>query len=183
MGLLLAAVRLLHWLTDDHNPSTSDEYIRNFHDPSHPLDLRPVLGRMVASVATLGSGGALGFEGPSIYVGAAIGTGLQARFRRLFVLTDVKVLMVAGAAAGVSAIFKTPATGAIFAVAGPVRDHGEAHAPPGPGRFGDGLPGLRGDLRDRAPLPGRRVTAVLYVSSPVPRSACSPGWVPGGLPG
>lgn len=121
VGLLLAAFAL-HWLTDDHNPSTSDEYIRNFHDPSHPLDLRPVLGRMVASVATLGSGGALGFEGPSIYVGAAIGTGLQARFRRLFALTDVKVLMVAGAAAGVSAIFKTPATGAIFAMEVPFRD-------------------------------------------------------------
>jgi hypothetical protein len=57
----------------------------------------------VASVATLGAGGALGFEGPSIYIGSVIGTGLQTRFRRLFLLTDVKVLMVAGAAAGVAA--------------------------------------------------------------------------------
>lgn len=121
VGLLLAAVAL-HWLASDHSPSTSDEYIRNFHDASHPLDLRPVLGRVVASIATLGSGGALGFEGPSIYMGAAVGTGLQARFRRLFALTDVKVLMVAGAAAGVSAIFKTPATGAIFAMEVPFRD-------------------------------------------------------------
>jgi CIC family chloride channel protein len=121
LGLLLAALAL-HWLASDHSPSTSDEYIRNFHDPSLPLDLRPVLGRVVASIATLGSGGALGFEGPSIYIGSAIGTGLQARFRRLFALTDVKVLMVAGAAAGVSAIFKTPATGAIFALEVPFRD-------------------------------------------------------------
>lgn len=121
LGLVLAACAL-HWLAADSSPSTSDEYIRNFHDPSHPLDLRPVLGRIVASVATLGSGGALGFEGPSIYLGSSIGTALQSRVRRSFALTDTKVLMVAGAAAGVAAIFKTPATGAIFALEVPFRD-------------------------------------------------------------
>jgi CIC family chloride channel protein len=121
VGLVLASLAL-RWLAGGASPATSDEYIQNFHDRSHALDLRPVLGRVVASVATLGSGGALGFEGPSMYLGSTIGTGLQARFRRLFTLTDTKVLMVAGAAAGVAAIFKTPATGAIFALEVPFRD-------------------------------------------------------------
>ena len=119
---LVAAALALRWLAHDATPSTSDEYIRNFHDKAHPLDLRPSIGRIIASIATLGAGGALGFEGPSIYIGSVIGTGLQTRFRRLFLLTDVKVLMVAGAAAGVAAIFKTPATGAIFALEVPFRD-------------------------------------------------------------
>jgi len=121
VGLVIAAVAL-RWLAAGASPSTSDEYIRNFHDKGDPLDLRPAIGRIVASIATLGTGGALGFEGPSIYIGSVIGTGLQTRFRRLFLLTDVKVLMVAGAAAGVAAIFKTPATGAIFALEVPFRD-------------------------------------------------------------
>jgi CIC family chloride channel protein len=119
---LVVAWSALRWLAAGGGPSTSDEYISNFHDPSRPLDLRPVPGRVAASVATLGSGGALGFEGPSIYIGSAIGTALHARFRRLITLTDAKALMVAGAAAGVAAIFKTPATGAIFALEVPFRD-------------------------------------------------------------
>ena len=121
IGLILAALAL-RWLAAGASPSTSDEYIKNFHDRAHSLDLRPAAGRIVASIVTLGAGGALGFEGPSIYLGSVIGTSLQARFRRLFTLTDTKVLMVAGAAAGVAAIFKTPATGAIFAMEVPFHD-------------------------------------------------------------
>ena len=120
-GLALAALAL-RWMADGATPATSDEYIRNFHDPDRSLDLHPVLGRIVAAAATLGFGGTMGFEGPSIYMGAAIGTGLQRRFRRWFDPVDMKVLMVAGAAAGVAAIFKAPATGAIFAIEVPYQD-------------------------------------------------------------
>jgi CIC family chloride channel protein len=121
VGLALAAASL-RWLAGRASPSTSDEYIRSFHEPGRRLDLRPVMGRVVASAATLGFGGAMGFEGPSMYMGAAIGTAVQARFRRWFDAVDLKVLMVAGAAAGVAAIFKTPATGAIFAIEVPYQD-------------------------------------------------------------
>jgi CIC family chloride channel protein len=121
LGLVLAALAL-RFVAGGATPATSDEYVRNFHEPDRRLDLRAVPGRILASVATLGSGGALGFEGPSIYLGAAIGTGLQHRFRRLFSRVDTKLLMVAGAAAGVAAIFKTPATGAVFALEVPFQD-------------------------------------------------------------
>ncbi len=120
-GLILTALAL-RFLARRASPALADEYIHNFHQPGVRLDLRPVLGRVVASMATLGLGGAMGFEGPSLYMGAAAGTGLQARFRRLFDPIDAKVLMVAGAAAGVAAIFKTPATGAIFAIEVPFQD-------------------------------------------------------------
>lgn len=121
VGLALAAVAL-RYLAGGASPATSDEYIRNFHDRAHPLDLRPVLGRVLAGVATLGLGGAMGFEGPSMYIGASIGSGLQRRWRRYFSEEDAKLLMVAGAAAGVAAIFKSPATGAIFALESPYQD-------------------------------------------------------------
>src|SRR5205809_6343584 len=53
LGLILAALAL-RFLAGGATPSTSDEYIRNFHDREHRLEERPVLGRIVASVATLG---------------------------------------------------------------------------------------------------------------------------------
>ena len=121
VGLTLAAISL-RWVARGASPATSDEYIHNFHEPSRRLDLQPVAGRVLAAAATLGMGGAMGFEGPSMYMGAAIGTALQTRFRRWFDAVDMKVLMVAGAAAGVAAIFKTPATGAIFAIEVPFQD-------------------------------------------------------------
>ena len=45
------------------------------------LGVRDMLHRMVAAVATLGSGCAMGLEGPSIYMGATIGSALQRRWR------------------------------------------------------------------------------------------------------
>jgi CIC family chloride channel protein len=120
-GLLVAAAAL-RWLAGRATPATADEYIRNFHDPLHRLDLRPVPGRIVAALATLGLGGALGYEGPSMYAGAAIGSGLQRRLTRYFGPDDAKVLMVAGAAAGVAAIFKAPVTGLVFALEVPYQE-------------------------------------------------------------
>jgi chloride channel protein, CIC family len=121
VGLSLAALAL-RVLAAGASPSTADEYIKNFHQPGVALDERPVPGRVVASVATLGFGGAMGYEGPSIYLGAALGAGLQRRFARLFSCDDAKVLLVAGAAAGVAAIFKAPATGLVFALEVPYQE-------------------------------------------------------------
>lgn len=120
-GLIIAAL-CLRAVAGGASSSTSDEYIRTFHDQSiERLDGRPVLGRILASIATIGYGGALGLEGPSIYAGAAVGSSVQRRFARFFSREDAKLLLVAGAAAGVSAIFKAPATGALFAIEVPYR--------------------------------------------------------------
>jgi len=122
-GIGLAGAALaLRTLARSRSPEMTDEYIRNFHDRHHRLDRRPVLGRLVASALTLGSGGTLGFEGPSIYAGAAVGAALQARLSRYFTREEAKTLMVAGAAAGLAAIFKAPATGAAFAIEVPYQD-------------------------------------------------------------
>jgi CIC family chloride channel protein len=103
------------------SPSTSDEYIRAFHD-SGPMPLRAVPFRIAATIATLGSGAPLGYEGPALYGGAGIGTAIQRRLRHLFGPEDAKVLLVAGAAAGVAAIFKAPVTGLVFALEVPYQE-------------------------------------------------------------
>lgn len=103
------------------SPATADEYLASFHDERHGLGVRAWIGRLVAAVATLGFGGPMGLEGPSLYSGATIGAQIQGRLRRPFRNADRRVLMVAGAAAGVAAIFKAPATGAVFALEVPYR--------------------------------------------------------------
>jgi len=118
---LLVAYAARRFIGGGVSPATSDEYLNAFHDPSRRLGLRALAGRMVAAIATLGSGAPMGLEGPSLYAGAAIGATVQRRFRRAFDNADRRVLMVAGAAAGVSAIFKAPATGAVFALEVPYR--------------------------------------------------------------
>jgi len=120
VGLAVAAV-ILRTVGHGTGSATTDAYIKAFHDPERRLELRPVPARLLASAATLGSGGAMGFEGPSMYMGAAIGTWLQNRWSRAFSREDNKLLMVCGAAAGVAAIFKAPATGMVFALEVPYR--------------------------------------------------------------
>ena len=120
-GLALGAASL-RWLARRASPASADAYLQSFHDADHPIRLHDVPGKMVAALTTLGFGGAMGLEGPSLYLGASIGTFLQQRFRRWFGTPDRRVLLVAGAAAGVAAIFKAPATGAVFALEVPYQD-------------------------------------------------------------
>lgn len=121
VGLMLSAI-LLKTLGNGASSATSDEYLRAFHDPEYPLRPRAFVGRMAASITTLGSGGAMGLEGPSMYGGSALGAMIQRRLPSAFRGVDHRTLLVAGAAAGVAAIFKAPATGAIFALEVPFRD-------------------------------------------------------------
>lgn len=120
-GLVLTAA-ILRWVADGASSATSDEYIRVFHDRGARLELRPLPGRLLAGITTMGFGGALGLEGPAAYTGATLGDVTQHRFHTVFRREDAKVLLTAGAAAGVSAIFKTPATGVVFALEAPYLD-------------------------------------------------------------
>ncbi len=120
-GLITAAL-ILQFVGGGASSATSDEYLRAFHDPAYILKPRHLVARTMAAVATLGSGGALGLEGPSLYGGSSFGAMIQQRLPRPFRGSDHRTLLVAGAAAGVAAIFKAPATGAIFALEVPYRD-------------------------------------------------------------
>jgi CIC family chloride channel protein len=121
LGLLVAAA-CLRAGGPGTSPATSDEYIRAFHETSGSMPFRLVPYRLLAAVATLGSGGPLGYEGPALYAGAGIGAAIQRRLRRFFTPEDAKVLLVAGAAAGVAAIFKAPVTGLVFALEVPYQE-------------------------------------------------------------
>lgn len=119
---LAASALILQTVGAGASPATSDEYLRAFHDAEYPLRWRAFVARIAAAVTTLGSGGAMGLEGPSMYGGSALGAMIQRRLPASFRGADYRTLLVAGAAAGVAAIFKAPATGAIFALEVPFRD-------------------------------------------------------------
>tara|TARA_B100000586_G_scaffold38743_1_gene24876 strand:- start:124 stop:1872 length:1749 start_codon:yes stop_codon:yes gene_type:complete len=121
IGLVLTAL-LLHWIGRPTNPATSDEFIRVYHERSPRLPLRDLPAKLLAGVATIGFGGALGLEGPSIYAGSTAGLAVHERFRRWLRREDVRILLTAGAAAGIAAVFKAPATGVLFALEAPYRD-------------------------------------------------------------
>ena len=78
------------------------------------IPYRPALARTAASAVTLGSGGAAGSEGPVAVLGATVGSVLGRMFRSDPART--KVLVAAGAAAGISAAFNAPLAGAFFAL-------------------------------------------------------------------
>jgi chloride channel protein, CIC family len=78
------------------------------------LPARPALARTASSAVTLGSGGAAGSEGPVAVLGAAFASFLGTIFR--FDPARTKVLVAAGAAAGISAAFNAPLAGAFFAL-------------------------------------------------------------------
>ena len=120
---LWAAVLVLRWayVGQQLPSSTSEEYIRSYHDRNHPMKLRHLPFRLAAGILTVGSGGAVGLEGPSIYAGSTTGIAMQRAAQRLFRNREGYALLVAGAAAGVSAIFQAPATGVLFALEAPYR--------------------------------------------------------------
>ena len=119
---LTAASFALWWIGRGASPATADEYLLAFHDADHRLGLRDFAARTLAGIATLASGAPMGLEGPSLYLGASVGDILQQRLPRIFSPSARRLLLVAGAAAGVAAIFRAPATGAVFALEVPYQD-------------------------------------------------------------
>lgn len=120
-GLALAAL-ILKIVGGGISPATSDEYLTAYHAKHPSLPARSLVARMTAGAATIGLGGALGLEGPSIYAGSTVGLGLYRRLDRWLGRDAAKMLITAGAAAGVAAVFQAPATGVLFALEAPYRD-------------------------------------------------------------
>ncbi|MFW2381087.1 MAG: chloride channel protein [Acidimicrobiales bacterium] len=119
-----AAILRFFWRTDS---ATSDMYVQAYHGNAE-FESRRFLPKLAAAIATVGSGGALGLEGPSIYAGSSVGQAVGRRRLPFLGTRSPRVLMAAGAAAGVAAVFKAPATGVLFALEAPYRRDVARHA-------------------------------------------------------
>ncbi|MDR1962546.1 MAG: chloride channel protein [Planctomycetaceae bacterium] len=92
----------------------TDCMIRSFHFRNGILRNRLPIVKTLASFLTLGSGGSAGWEGPTTLLGAGV-AGSLAQSLRLNV-HDRRILLLAGAAGGIGAIFQIPIGGALYAV-------------------------------------------------------------------
>lgn len=125
-GLVLAFAvtgAIMQFMTPDPDEHSTEEIIRSYHEHQGDIDMRPFLPKLLAAITTVGFGGSAALEGPSIYGGGAIGSWLWTKLRRFHLDDrDRRIMLICGAAAGMSAVFRAPLTGIVFALEMPYRD-------------------------------------------------------------
>lgn len=114
---------IMQYMTSDPDEHSTEEVIRSYHEHQGDIDMRPFLPKLIAAITTVAFGGSAALEGPSIYGGAAIGSWLWGKLKRLRLDgRDRRIMLICGAAAGMSAVFRAPLTGIVFALEMPYRD-------------------------------------------------------------
>jgi CIC family chloride channel protein len=120
------ACGLLTWLAPETRGGGGDAMIDAFHHNAGVIRGRVIWLKALASLCTLSSGGAGGREGPTMQIGGALGSAVG---RALHVSArERRILLVAGVAAGISAVFRTPLGAALLAVEVLYRDGFESDA-------------------------------------------------------
>ncbi|MGL6197137.1 MAG: chloride channel protein, partial [Thermoguttaceae bacterium] len=105
---------IVYTFTPEMVGESGDYLIRTFHKRNGIMRLRVVPVTGISSIATIGTGGSAGLDAPS----ALIGAGTAAMLNR-YIKVDAKdrrILLLAGIAGGISAIFNSPLGGAFYAV-------------------------------------------------------------------
>ncbi len=110
-GFFAGALAL--WLAPEATGHGTDSVIRAFHRNKGEIRARVPLVKGICSALTIGSGGSAGKEGPIAQIGAGFGSTLATLLR--LSVRDRRILMLAGVAGGIGAIFKAPLGGALFA--------------------------------------------------------------------
>lgn len=124
LGALLAG--LLSVGAPEIRGGGTDAMIDAFHHRGGYLAPRLIWRKVLASIATLASGGAGGREGPTMFIGGALAVWIGGLVR--VGARERRLLLVAGAAAGISAVFRTPLGAALLAVEVLYRDGFESDA-------------------------------------------------------
>ncbi len=113
IGGLLSGFIVYTWAPEAEGHGT-DAFIDAFHNKHGYIRTRVPFVKGVASIITLSTGGSAGREGPIAQIGAGIGSwvgrtlNLSVRERRL--------MLLAGCAAGLGAIFRAPLGGALTSI-------------------------------------------------------------------
>lgn len=113
LGGLIVGV-LIFTLAPEAEGHGTDAAIRSFHHLGGYVRTRIPILKTIASALTIGSGGSAGREGPTAQIASGFGA-ITATWLRL-PDDERRTLMLAGMAAGLSAIFRSPLGTAIFAV-------------------------------------------------------------------
>ena len=112
-GGLISGLIVFTWAPEAEGHGT-DALIRAFHRGGGLIRTRVPFIKSIASIITIGTGGSAGQEGPIAQIGAGFGSFL-ARILKLSA-DERRLLVLAGAAGGIGAIFRAPLGGALFGV-------------------------------------------------------------------
>ncbi len=122
-GMFLTGL-ILRWFQVPSS-AMADAVVRAYHQPGKGIDYPTAIPKLAASIATMGFGASAGMEGASKWLGATITSWLQQRVNAIAKLRwlhgSVETTLIAGAAAGISAIFRAPLTGAIMGLESPYK--------------------------------------------------------------
>jgi CIC family chloride channel protein len=113
LGGLLSGI-LVYTFAPEAEGHGTDAAVAAFHRMGGYIRARVAPVKMIASVITIGSGGSAGREGPIALISAATGSLYATLMKRSE--EDRRILMLAGMAAGLSAIFRTPMGTGVFAI-------------------------------------------------------------------
>ncbi len=122
LGFAVAGL-IMQYLTPDPDEHSTEEIIRSYHEHQGRVSMKSFVPKLLAAIATVGMGGSAALEGPSIYGGGALGSWLWTKLRKLRIEPrDRRIMLISGAAAGMSAVFRAPLTGIVFALEMPYKD-------------------------------------------------------------
>lgn len=112
-----AGALLSGWLVYRYAPEAeghgTDAMIEAFHQKGGFIRARVPFVKILASALTIGSGGSAGKEGPIAQIGSGFGSFFATALR--LKPRDTRILVLAGAAGGIGAIFQAPLGAALFA--------------------------------------------------------------------
>jgi CIC family chloride channel protein len=113
VGGLISGLIVYTWAPEAEGHGT-DAMIEAFHRKRGMIRARVPFLKALATIATLGSGGSAGREGPIAQIGAGFGSWLAQRMG--LTVRERRCLLLAGTAGGLGAIFRSPLGGALTAV-------------------------------------------------------------------
>src|SRR3970282_238352 len=121
LGGLVSGV-IVYLIAPEAEGHGTDAMIEAFHLRGGKIRKRVPFVKIIASALTMGTGGSAGKEGPI----AQIGSGVGSTFASLLNLKvrERRILVLAGAAGGIGAIFQAPLGAALFAPEVVYRDTG-----------------------------------------------------------
>lgn len=113
-----AAVAAAAWLVRRWSPYASGSGIPQVEaalaGELPPAPPRLILVKFAGGLLAIGAGMALGREGPSVQMGAVVAEHVGKMFRRSW--PDLRILLAAGAGAGLAVAFNAPIAGSVFAM-------------------------------------------------------------------
>lgn len=105
------------FLTSRYAPAAkghgTDYVVKSYHKEGANINLSTTFIKLIATCFTIGTGGSAGREGPIAQIGAGLGSNLAKLLK--VSIREKRIMLIAGAGAGIGAIFGAPIGGALFA--------------------------------------------------------------------